>query len=348
MPKPRTREHWASPTYTVGFVYNRGGVAYINIADKIIRSTRLKFIPANKKRALDILDQAVGEYLNPPEQQNKHVQHTIYSLIKEYGEIYFPNMSHFNIRNIKQSIGHFIKQDYPLFQIDDIRKHIIENSKLCGLSANTKRRNLQRLKQIFNYAIDEGYIGRNPITKAMLPKEEKPKLMVFTRGETESLINYFHEKNYEFSLLIQFISITGVRIQEALKIMWQDVSDTFILIRGKGTKNRYFPLEPFPELVVLLKQIKELNNKKLFRWNTYAKLEKWLRDACKKLEIYEEGKSFHSIRKMRENELIKELRFDLDVTAELMGHTRKIQEAHYLEVLGPEKTAEIIMKRKML
>ena len=103
---------------------------------------------------------------------------------------------------------------------------------------------------------------------------------------------------------------------------------------------------PFPEVQEILNELKEYkaaNNGKLFKWNSYSKLEKWIRDvvSIKELGIKTKG-SFHSIRKMRENQLISDSNLSLDTVAQLMGHTRRVQEDHYIQELKAQELAERI------
>lgn len=120
------------------------------------------------------------------------------------------------------------------------------------------------------------------------------------------------------------------------------------LIHGKGNRDRPFPINAFPEIFTVLeelKQFKDTNNGKLFKWNSYAKLEKWIRDAVSELGIENKG-NFHAIRKMRENQLIQDEDLDLNIVAEILGHIKRVQVKHYLDVLGAKKLTEIILRRK--
>jgi integrase len=151
----------------------------------------------------------------------------------------------------------------------------------------------------------------------MYPKKVKQDVKPFTLEEYERIVEYFETKppsakarldknrdKKQFVLLLRFVGTTAARINEALGIHWSDISEDYILIHGKGARDRKFPLKSFPEVQEVVRQCeeyREANKGKLFVWTSYAKLELWIRQALEALEIPGDGRNFHSIRKMREN-----------------------------------------------
>lgn len=356
MARPRTRkQRWDHPLYNIGYCFNRDGVVHTNISydnKRYRQATPLNWLPENKKSALKILEERIVSLMNPNDEKdvaNDNQVQSVFVLIKKFSEIHVKNLSKTAQRKYSYACSTFIKKDFFLLQVDDIQDHISHNKNRCHLHDNTKRKLLMNLKQLFDYAISRGYMPRNPVIKEMLPKPVKSKNVVFTFNEVEKLIQYFQEtEKIEFSLLIRFIANTGVRIAEAISIKWKDIKDDMILIHGKGNRERQFPIKPFPEVAEILTELiefKEINNGKLFKWNSYAKLEKWIRDAIAELEINKDV-NFHAIRKMFENRLINDEDLDSNIVAEILGHSRRIQEQHYLEVLGAKRMEEIIMRRR--
>ena len=349
MARPRTRkQRWDHPLYNIGFCINRKGIVYTEI-NGVRLTTNLKWNPNNKQLALEILEKRVLEHLNPKVEEEPVAKRSVFTLIKEFSKIHFPNVSVATQRKFKQSCSHFLKKDFLLDDFENLKNHIHDNIHKSKLHQNSKQKLLQALKQIFSYAIEEGYMVRNPIKKNAIPKPVKPEYVIFSVDDVNSLIDYFAQQNkIEFSLFIKFISITAVRVNEAIQIYWSDIDEEKILIHGKGNRDRPFPINAFPEIFPVLeelKQFKDTNNGKLFKWNSYAKLEKWIRDAVSELGIENKG-NFHAIRKMRENQLIQDEDLDLNIVAEILGHTKRVQEKHYLDVLGAKKLTEIILRRK--
>jgi integrase/recombinase XerD len=256
-------------------------------------------------------------------------------------------------RRFRGGFRHFITKDFDLLEINEIRQHIINNLKDSKLNPNNIQKIMQTLKRLFNYAIEEEYITRNPIKDSMIPKREKSKLLIFTHEEIQKLIEYFKVKDKEFALLIQLISITGTRINETLSMEWDDIDESKILIHGKNKHDRFLPMEALPELVEIFEQLKSYyNGTKLFRWNSPAPAQRILKRGCIELGFYVEDKSFHSIRKFVENYLIFEKGIDANIVAEFMGHSRQVQEEHYVKGYEQEAyfrklTEQIKSERKL-
>lgn len=349
MARPRSRkQRWDHPLYNIGFCINRKGIVYTELNGNRL-TTNLKWHLNNKETALAILEKRVLEYLNPVEEQKPEEKRSAFQLIKEFSKVHFPNVSITTQRKFKQSCAHFLKKDFLLDDFENIKNHIHDNIQKSKLHQNTKQKLLQALRQIFNYGIEEGYLVRNPVKKNIIPKPVKPEYVIFTLSEVNKLIEYFEKDGKkEFALFIKFLAVTAVRVNEAIQVHWSDIDEEKILIHGKGNRDRPFPINAFPEINPVLQDLekfKEKNNGKLFRWNSYAKLEKWIRDSLKEMKIDNAG-NFHAIRKMRENQLIQDEDLDLNIVAEILGHTKRVQEKHYLEVLGAKKLTEIILRRK--
>lgn len=305
----------------------------------------MAFKQANKPRLMALLEREIYDYLTPPVTQRKADNHTIDSLFIEYTAIrnnQFPD----HLRRLRYAFRHFLTADLSINNIDEIRDHINNNIAATTLSINNSRKILQALQRFFRFAVDEGYIERNPIINTMIPSAVKPDKKIFSPEEVEQIIEYFADKKPELALLIKFISITGARISETINLRWEDINDTRILIHGKGNKDRIFPIKPFPELKQVLNDLRLFDNDgKVFQWDAVTNLQIHLRNACTKLGFREEKKSFHSIRKMRENQLIIEYGLDMNITAELMGHTRRVQEEHYLDVMKEETLTQKIIEQ---
>lgn len=333
MAPKRIIERWDSKRFNIGYIYNRGGIAYINIAGKVRRSTKMMFAQKNRAYLMQFLDDAIIEYMHPGSTQLMAKNHTISTLMEEYRKSQ-ANHSPVHLRRLEYAFTHFLNEDYQVFQINEIRDNINDNLRTTILNPNNTKKLLQSLQKFFVYATDEGYMARNPIVDSMMPTAVKSDFHIFDPEEIEQIIAYFETRRPLYALLVRFISITGSRINETLGIQWEDINHLRILIRGKGGRDRVFPIEPFPTIKPVLKALKKLSKGSyLFDIVSVAVAEKQFRNACKKLNLYVQGKNFHAIRKMRENQLITEYGLDYSLTAELFGHTRQVQEKHYLETM---------------
>ena len=136
MPRLRKQEQWRSKKFAIGYIYNRDGIAYINIAGRVRRSTKLKFIPANKKLAIDILENAVVEYL-APSQHMQEEQHTIYSFLAIYLKLYMKSRTATARRNFQYAFQGLISKEFSMSDVRAIQQHISDNINASEYSGAT-------------------------------------------------------------------------------------------------------------------------------------------------------------------------------------------------------------------
>ena len=189
-------------------------------------------------------------------------------------------------------------------------------------------------------------------------------VFVPAKGEKKERIRKrsLSEDKKQFAWMIKFISIAGTRAMETINIWW-DVSHApvmpystkkpiillpdKIIIDGKRSKkakprDRELPLPIIPQLYPILEELekyKEINNGKLFKWNSVACLELWLRDALKELKL-EGERNLHELRKTATNWWEKELGIPLHVCNYMAGHNQQTRDKYY----GSIPTAQELIK----
>ncbi|GAB2023042.1 site-specific integrase [Pseudolactococcus yaeyamensis] len=125
-----------------------------------------------------------------------------------------------------------------LVNILDKRIRSISSSyfqKIFMLSSNSlsyKRLQKTIISSFFKYAIKIGYIDSNPIDRVELPKQrkeieeiERKRAKFFSREEMALFKQYFGVSSNEIrmNLLIEFMYFTGLRIGEAIALMWENI-----------------------------------------------------------------------------------------------------------------------------
>ncbi|WP_434565122.1 site-specific integrase [Thermoanaerobacterium thermosaccharolyticum] len=129
---------------------------------------------------------------------------------------------------------------------EGIYRNYIKDSEIYGLKINlTKSIQIQRyynklyksgksssviknlnklLKAFFNYAVNEGYLMRNPCVKIVIPdanKEAKPEIETFTDEEIKKLTEVLNKHRLKALFLLDFG--TGLRQGELLGLKWIDI-----------------------------------------------------------------------------------------------------------------------------
>lgn len=166
---------WKHPLYGFACCYNRNGKVYteINYGGKTIRkSTPYNWQSTNKQASLRILEERILSVINPVETntETENNVNTLFKLITLFFEIHVSHLTITAQRKFKHACYHFLKNDFYLNETENIFQHILSNLKESKLHPNTIRKQVGNLKQMFSFAVDRGYIIRNPISKEMIPK----------------------------------------------------------------------------------------------------------------------------------------------------------------------------------
>ena len=102
---------------------------------------------------------------------------------------------------------------------------------------------LKAFKTFFNYLKREGHIQENPTTKVKNMKQPKTKILTFSEDEIRRLLNHFGGKNFlslrNRAILAMFFD-TGMRLTEVITLKPEQIHDEYILVHGKGSKERVF------------------------------------------------------------------------------------------------------------
>lgn len=317
------------PYYNFGYIYDRNGIAYARLGSNKMISTKMQFNNSNK----DILLERLVEIIDKEHDFNTGL--TLQDLYDKYFQLNELTDTYKNKH--RQAIKNFTPENIELDEIK-IKEQIAYNLKNSKLSNGSKNRSLQILKKIFDFSVEYEMLDKNPITKSMIPALQKTDLKIFTKDEIEMLLEYVKPRTLNMYYLIKFISKTGARIQEVLNIKFEHITKDRIKIIGKadnkGKKRiRFIPIKPF-DLDVMIQEIKEHRNNQnpVFKYTNQNKCRETFVKYCKQLNIYERGKTFHSIRKYAENTMLKTFEhkpYHTKYISMILGHDETTQKKYY-------------------
>ncbi|MQW23738.1 MULTISPECIES: site-specific integrase [unclassified Lactococcus] len=166
--------------------------------------------------------------------------------------------------NALKNVQNYISQDTLLEQITrptihDILSDLYYEKNLSysyiGIIKST-------ISNIFEYAINKGYINTNPTKNILLPKKkislserEKRKNKYLEVDELKEVIQLANSKNERWANLIEFMSLTGLRQGEAMGLQTKNIKNDRIEI--SGTYDRYahekvLPKNQYSERIVSL------------------------------------------------------------------------------------------------
>nr|WP_210727916.1 tyrosine-type recombinase/integrase [Facklamia miroungae] len=217
---------------------------------------------------------------------------------------------------------------------------------------------LKSIKVLFKYAYEERYISENIMLKVNLLKEEKLVLTTFSDEEVIKMIDYYSGKGFlkvRNKLIIEMFADTGLRASELRGIRNNRVKDGYLIVCGKGNKERIVPLSPYlGKRIIKYKRVKydyfknlrvqrELDDflfltksGNMIRSNVL--LELVVKEAAISVGVREEvkRKSCHSLRHYYAQNLLKS-GTNMYIISRLLGHSNLKTTQLYLNSLTDEE-----------
>lgn len=133
---------------------------------------------------------------------------------------------------------------------DDLRALMAE---YCSLAASSAARKLSALRQFYAFLLDEGERGDNPALDIARPATRRPLPRILTHDDVERLFAQAGEaaageappaNAVRLLLLLELLYGSGLRASELVSLPRRAVTGgrEFLIIRGKGDKERLVPL----------------------------------------------------------------------------------------------------------
>ena len=134
-----------------------------------------------------------------------------------------------NIKMLKSEIGTetIVDKITPAFLTKIFEGLMFIDNDISENYAKTLR---SRLNNIFEFAINHGYLKENPVTSVRIPRKKKAAHLVsdffLEQNELNSLMNYLKLHNYRYYLLCQWLYLNGLRFGEGSAMLKSDIKIT--------------------------------------------------------------------------------------------------------------------------
>ena len=99
----------------------------------------------------------------------------------------------------------------------------------------------------FKYCEGEGYIETIPTQRIKNVKQPKTLIRSFNEQEISGMLAYYSGSDYQSirnKTMLALMFDTGIRLNEMLTLLPNQIMKDRILIHGKGNKERYVPISP--------------------------------------------------------------------------------------------------------
>lgn len=187
----------------------------------------------------------------------------INTAIKDYlVEIEIRKYSERTIETAKSKLkmfNNYCVEELDTVDIEDVTPQIVKRYTQFmvrrGLKGTTINGTLKTLKSFIQYCFEEEYGGFNTKRGGFkYVKQEKPVIRAFTRRDIKLILDNCKGTDYLSTRDTAFLTLlfeTGVRCSEARNIKYSDIKEDYILINGKGSKQRVVPITPILKKAML-------------------------------------------------------------------------------------------------
>ena len=142
---------------------------------------------------------------------------------------------------------HDICKKSPIESSPEEISALLSNMHKTGQSARSQSRMLSSLRGFYNWAQEEKYITQNPILLFENPRQNRTIPVVLSEKEVQRILDVI-PMNEQFSTrdkaIIELLYACGLRVSEAceLKLSLLRIKDGYIIVTGKGNKQRLVPI----------------------------------------------------------------------------------------------------------
>lgn len=158
------------------------------------------------------------------------------------------------IRNYGKLIGYlldYLKEQHKVLCLEDVRPMYIKAYLMMLQERGAKPQyindQLKAFKVLFRYLYEEGYTDSILTGRIKNVKQPKTIIKTFTEQEVKKMTEYYSGHTFmevRNRLMLMTFFDTGIRVSELIDLKLSQVKDEYILIHGKGDKERVVPKSP--------------------------------------------------------------------------------------------------------
>lgn len=307
-------------------------------------STGLRWCAASKSKAMAILEQRLNEHLHG-QPTVRTTTRTCADLFEQFVIVRYPKLDRYRQAEYSRYFS-LVPARLAVTATEQIRKELLARTAELDYAQNTMNRLFTRIRTVFRFGIEQGWLQVNPVHKDMIPAALTAEPTPYKESEIEGAIAKLSGRSEAF---VMFLYATGCRPVEATRLQWADVhEDHCILWSLKGAtsvrRRRVIPFELCPDAklaIELARGQKWSSSEHVFGTATYVKTNQQFNEAVGR----EIGRGLYDIRKAAISRWMR-LGWPEEVRHAIAGHDKSIAERHYESPYSAEELASIVQASK--
>ena len=158
------------------------------------------------------------------------------------------------IKNYSRQIRYlfdYLEQERQVTEIESVTtqhiKQFLMKKRAEGITVNYFNDLLKAYKVFFRYAHEENYTETLLTAKIQNAKGDKTIIRTFSDKELKRLLNYYQGHSYlqiRNKVIVLLFVDTGIRLSELIELTEEQIKFEYIIIKGKGAKERVVPKSP--------------------------------------------------------------------------------------------------------
>ncbi len=138
---------------------------------------------------------------------------------------------------------------------EDVRRYL-EGLAASGMAASSQARKLSACRQFFGFLYSEGRRNDDPTNAVEAPRRRRPLPKILSAGDVAKLIETAAQdrtpEGIRLTAMIEILYAGGLRVSElvALPLSAAKSRDGFVLVTGKGNKERLAPLNAHAQAAI--------------------------------------------------------------------------------------------------
>jgi integrase/recombinase XerD len=161
-------------------------------------------------------------------------------------------------RNGLEFLINYLKNEQKISSIEEINTQHLKAFFMYQSKRKRKETYLNGLlktyRAFFKYLVNEEYLSVNPVLKVSWMKEPKTVIKTFSDDEVRKMLEAFSESDYmgmRNKAIIAMLFDTGIRNYELCTLPQSNLKDNYIVIFGKGKKERQVGKSPYLSKILL-------------------------------------------------------------------------------------------------